>query len=441
MLLRLKIRNFTSFNEEISFDMFPNLKRTTFQNHIYGEHEIPLLKQAAIYGANGSGKSNFVEAVKLLQNIVTNQDTLKKFPIDLNKFRLKADINNEPMVFSIEFSYKKHYFFYNIEIDTDKIRKEELLLSGIGKKENEIVFRRDGKRLISKYANTNKEIKDAASKFLKENPLVSLFVLAENFPFFKDNRLVKIAREWFVSQLKILSLRRIVPELIEILSNNKEMLNYTNQIFQEIGIGVNKIEIEEKKLNDILSEDDEQNKELKKNIIDRLDTVGNFSQFNNEKIVMSFEKNKEGEQIVKRLMFNYIGLNDFKQNLEFETQSDGTARVLNLIPAFYELEKKTMTIFVDEIENSIHPLLMIKLIKYFSETNTKGQLIYTTHETELLNQQELMRPDEVWFTEKLNGQTKMYSLNDFKEHNTINIKNGYLDGRYGAIPFFGNLNE
>ena len=441
MLLRLKIRNFTSFDKEVSFDMFPNLKRTTFQNHIYNGYEIPLLKQAAIYGANGSGKSNFVKAIKLLQNIVTNQDTLKKYPIDSNKFRLKADVNNEPIVFSIEFSHKKHYFFYNIEFDTDKIRKEELFLSGIGKKENEIVFRREGNKLTSKFANTNKEITDAANKFLKENPLVSLFVLAEKFPFFKDNRLIKIAREWFDSQLKILSLRRIVPGLIEILSNNQEMLNYTNQIFQEIGIGVKKIEIEEKKLNDILSEDDEQNKELKKNIIDKLDTIGNFSQFNNEKIVMSFEKNKEGEQIVKRLVFKHIGLNDFEQNLEIETQSDGTARILNLIPAFYELEKTPMTIFVDEIENSIHPLLMIKLIKYFSAANTKGQLIYTTHETELLNQQEVTRPDEVWFAEKHNGQTKLYSLNDFKEHNTINIKNGYLDGRYGAIPFFGNLSE
>ena len=441
MLLRLKIKNFLSFYEEVSFDMFPNLKRTTFQNHIYNEYDVPILKQAAIYGANGSGKSNFVDALRVIQDIVTTKDTLKKSPISLNKFRLKSVENYEPTVFSIEFFHKKNYFIYNIEIDTEKILKEELFLSGIGKRDNELIFRRDGNRLVSKYANTNGEIKSAANKFLKENPLTSLFILTENFPFFKNNRLIIIAKEWFANQLKILSLRRIIPELIEMLSANEDMLDYTNKIFQTIGVGVKNIVVLEKKVNDILSEKNEENKELKKNIIENLEQIGNYSQFNDEKILMSFEKNEEDELIVKSLMFKHIGLSNFEKYMEINSQSDGTTKILNLIPAFYELEKRPMTIIVDEIENSIHPLLMIKLIKSFSDAKTRGQLIYTTHQTELLNQQELMRPDEVWFTEKHNGQTKLYSLNDFKEHNTINIKNGYLDGRYGAIPFFGNLNE
>lgn len=160
-----------------------------------------------------------------------------------------------------------------------------------------------------------------------------------------------------------------------------------------------------------------------------------------DRILMSFEKNKQGEQIVKQLLFKHLGINGFEANMEMASQSDGTARIINLIPAFYRLEKEPVVFFIDEIENSIHPLLMVKLIKYFSESTTQGQLIYTTHEPELLNQQEILRPDEIWFTEKQEGQTKLYSLNDFKEHNTINIKNGYLDGRYGAIPFIGNLNE
>lgn len=441
MLLRLRIKNFTSFYEEVTFDMFPNSKRTSFQNHIYNSYEVPLLKQAAIYGANGSGKSNFIEAIKLIKSTVTDAETLKKFPINLNKFRLKSSVNNEPIFFSIEFMNKNHYFIYNIEIDSDKIKKEELFLSGIGKKENDRIFLREGNRLTSKYSNTNNEIKNAANKFLDENNLVSLFLLSENFPFFKDDRFIKIAKDWFVSQLTILSLRRVVPGLIELLSHNNELLSYTNRILKTIGLGVKNIEIEEKKLNDIISGEDDRNKELRKSIIDRLNKTGSFSQFNNEKIVMSFEKNERGEEVVKRLMFKHVGLNNFECNLEIETQSDGTARILNLIPAFFSLEKEPKVFFIDEIENSIHPLLMGKLLKYFSEAKTKGQLIYTTHETELLNQQELIRSDEIWFTEKNSGQTTMYSLNDFKEHNTLNIKNGYLDGRYGAIPLIGDLYE
>ncbi len=84
---------------------------------------------------------------------------------------------------------------------------------------------------------------------------------------------------------------------------------------------------------------------------------------------------------------------------------------------------------------------MYSLLKFYGSKKSKGQLIFTTHTTQLLNQQELLRPDEIWLTEKENGNSKMYSINDFKIHNTINLENGYLDGRYGAVPQIGDFNS
>ncbi len=438
MLLRFKIKNFLSFQEETVFDMFPNLKRESFLNHVYSDLEVPLLKQAAIYGANGSGKSNFIDAVYLLKNIVTHADALLNYPINSNKFRLASIENTEPIFFSIEFLNEKKYFIYNIEFNADRIHKEELFLSGLGLQKDTLIFRRDGSRILSDYSNKNKEIEKASQSLLRDNKLVSLFVLIENFPFFKDSKKVKIAKNWFESKVEVLSLRRLVPSLIEILSKDGKLLNFANQIFQEIGVGIQAIEIEEKKIRDILSDENEITKGLKDSIIGRLDKTGNFSQFSNDKILVAFEKDETGEHIIKRILFKHIGKNGFEGSLEMESQSEGTARILNLIPAFYRLENEPVVFFIDEIENSIHPLLMIKLIKHFSNSNSKGQLIYTTHETQLLNQQEVLRPDEVWFTEKHEGCTKMYSLNEFKIHHTINIQNGYLAGRYGGIPFLGN---
>ena len=97
---------------------------------------------------------------------------------------------------------------------------------------------------------------------------------------------------------------------------------------------------------------------------------------------------------------------------------------------------------IDEIERSIHPLLIKELVKKFSlDPNTKGQLIFTTHESNLLDQK-ILRQDEIWFAEKNeNGSTDIYSLNDFKEHKTIDIQKGYLNGRYGSIPFLANLKD
>ncbi|MCD8264035.1 MAG: hypothetical protein LUD02_07645, partial [Tannerellaceae bacterium] len=87
-------------------------------------------------------------------------------------------------------------------------------------------------------------------------------------------------------------------------------------------------------------------------------------------------------------------------------------------------------------------ILIKELIRKFSlDKETKGQLIFTTHESNLMDQ-EIFRQDEIWFAEKdINGSTDIYSLSDFKEHSTIDIRKGYLTGRYGSIPFLGNLQD
>jgi hypothetical protein len=140
------------------------------------------------------------------------------------------------------------------------------------------------------------------------------------------------------------------------------------------------------------------------------------------------DRNSVQIRILQKLNWNIINIYsvDYMKNKE------------NVINSIIDAMSKR-NLIIDEIDNGIHPLLIKLLIRYFGETNTVGQLIFTTHETPLLNQQELLRADEVWFTEKKSGETQMYSLNDFKYHKSLSIENGYLDGRFGAIPFLGSL--
>jgi len=116
--------------------------------------------------------------------------------------------------------------------------------------------------------------------------------------------------------------------------------------------------------------------------------------------------------------------------------------LLDFVSHFYDIIFEGKTIIIDEIEKSLHPLIIKELIRKFShEKNTNGQLIFTTHESNLLDQ-DIFRQDEIWFAEKdKDGCTDLYSLSDYKEHNTIDIRKGYLMGRYGAIPFLGNLKD
>jgi uncharacterized protein len=127
---------------------------------------------------------------------------------------------------------------------------------------------------------------------------------------------------------------------------------------------------------------------------------------------------------------------------DMDELSDGTIRLLDFLQMFQELVDAPNVYVVDELERSMHPSLAKELITKFShDLDTKGQLIFTTHESNLLDQS-IFRQDEIWFAEKSpSGSTDFYSLSDFKEHNTIDIRKGYLHGRYGAVPVLTDLHE
>ncbi len=121
MLLRVIVQNFLSFFEPVQFDMFPNMKKETFESHIYRNQQIPVLKQAALFGPNGSGKSNFVKAVNFIQSIATQKNFLEKINISKYFFRL-TESNNQPISMAIEFCKDEQYFIYIIDILPTRIK-------------------------------------------------------------------------------------------------------------------------------------------------------------------------------------------------------------------------------------------------------------------------------------------------------------------------------
>ncbi len=437
MLLRIEVENFLSFYKASSFDMFPNVKRTTFPSHVYSNLDIPLLKQAVIYGANGSGKSNLLRVIKFIKEFAENKDFITDEVIHKYKFRLQEEKNLNPIKLSIEFSNENQYFKYDFEI-SNNLLIENLFLSGIGKQADQLIYSRTNNTL-STGKNTSEEVANAITKLLNKNPYSSLLSLNNEFPIINDTRVLS-AFEWFESKLTVLTLNRYIPSLINLMANDDKLLSFTNHLFNKIDLGVDSLEIESKSMDSLFEGNIDDNATLKELLGSGLESNSGITKMKNDKVLFTIIKENE-EPIIKKFIFNQIGQNGFKGKMDIEDQSDGTIRLLNLIPALFEVIENEKVICVDEIENSIHPTLIAALISFFSNANSKGQLIFTTHETELLNQQKLMRPDEVWFAEKHDGDTQLYSLNDFKEHNTINIKNGYLDGRYGAIPFIGTLDD
>jgi len=123
--------------------------------------------------------------------------------------------------------------------------------------------------------------------------------------------------------------------------------------------------------------------------------------------------------------------------LPFDEESDGTQKLLNLIPAIMHSNSESKVFIIDEVDRSLHPLLTKLVIQFFTQAkpDNGSQLIVTTHDTHLLDQS-LVRRDEIWFTEKDDSQqTNLYPLTDMTARNDLRIEKGYLQGRFGGIPF------
>lgn len=129
-------------------------------------------------------------------------------------------------------------------------------------------------------------------------------------------------------------------------------------------------------------------------------------------------------------------------SMDLDDESDGTRRLIEYIPLIYSILYEDAVYIVDEIERSIHPIMIKAIMSKISEKkDARGQIIFTTHESSLLDQS-IFRPDEIWFAQKdVNQSTQLYPLSDYNIHKTANIENGYLNGRYGGIPFLSNLSD
>ena len=434
MLLRVIIENFLSFEDKVQFDMFPNMRKESLPNHITMAAGLPTLRMAAIYGANGAGKSNMLKGVDFIKLLVTNKDFLDQSKVSRYFYALKDDPASQPITLAIEFVTKAgKAFIYSVGIGEEGIRSETLMESGLGANENKNVFTREGETL-SFAVKPSDEVQQMIKAWLEKNPFASLLTINDDMPVLSDEN-IAIAKNWFHEELLLIGFHSFIPGLIELFRRNKEITEFTSALFKAVDLGINTVKVQTEDFDEWIRSHNEA-----ESLIEKLNKMqsGGISQITKDNRIRRNITIEDGVRKISQMMFEQFGKNGFSKDMDIEAQSDGTVRLFNLAPAFYDAIREGKTVLIDEIEHSIHPYLIRELVKIFSSQDTTGQLIFTTHETCLLDQK-FIRTDEVWMVEKKEGSTHMYSLNDFKIHNTINIANGYMEGRYGAIPFIGEL--
>lgn len=443
MLIRFQIRNLYSFKEDSEFNLLPGrIKR--FDHHKYERGDLEFLKLTAIYGANGSGKSNLIRGISLLRSMVLTSAIPREFRTQ--KFRLAESAANEPVDLAIEFFTNNTIYYYSIAVNEGVVVEEHFSSNGQNQ-EDEIIFKRqfaNGKTVVnffSAFEETaeNKTIKKVIETDLLKpcQPLFTLLNTISNDAFVD----IRAAFKWFKDALIIIYPHTKTAGLVLKYEGNKKFQNFAKKLMRSLNTGISDSKMNVTGVEEYFGKGNQkQVDELKtelKNFPGKKVTV--ISRNNEEEVVIV---NDNGRIVAERLLFEHQGEGNKSFAFAFNEESDGTRRLLAYLPALNSIIERSATVIIDGIESSIHPLIIKEIIDKFSnDETTKGQLIFTTHESNLLDQN-IFRTDEIWFAEKDSlGATKLYPLSDFKEHSTIDIRKGYLNGRYGAVPSLGNLKD
>ncbi|MBI9032199.1 ATP-binding protein [bacterium] len=438
MIIRFIVENLFSFDKAQEFNMLPSGYKKSMKHHVIEFDSIGVLKLSAIYGANGAGKSNLIKAISHLQRLVLGKITSKE--LHKNIFKLKEFNVDKKQLLAVEFYEQDKSFLYALEIEKGIILTEELYLIEQKDKKEILLFERKAKSEKSISLKFNADFENDDKNFMLKavleedfiNPYKPIFdyLINRGDSYFND---IRKAYNWFKESLNIIYPSSTNIGLVLKIEKDKRFAKYIEQTMCALDIGIKSIEIKRNEV-DLDSLSPENREKFNDNDVRGL--------MINPTLLDVFEKEDDGKVYHKSLAISHSGENNYQNSFSLDEESDGTKRLLHILPVIDEIANKRKVFFIDEIERSIHPSLIKKLIrKYSDDKSSKGQLIFTTHESNLLDQT-IFSQDEIWFAEKdKSGSTSFITLNDFKEHRTIDIRKGYLNGRYGGIPFLGNFEE
>ena len=413
MLINFSFGNFRSFRDIKSLRMEAG-RVEDLSDSVIEKDGFRLLPVAAIYGANSSGKSNVIKALGLFREIVKDNDKLRSDKsIFQDSFMLDEEGRKSPTVFEIQFLLDSVVYRYGFEYLTTEIVSEWLYERKIEPNSKEhVLFEREGEdfTISTKYFPEGKNKKELRTK----NRLFLSLVAFLNGEV--SQKLIKYLSHCnTISGLESDSYERLSLKMIE---HQSEGYQEAMELFKKLDLGFTAIEVEEK--------------ELPGGLIEKLAALPNFDlkELQEQRIYQTYTThnvyNKKGK-IVKQTKF--------RAN---HNESNGTNKVISFSGPLFNTLLKGKVLFVDELDAKLHPMLTRAIVRLFmdKETNPKGaQLVFTTHDTHLLDK-EYLRRDQVWFTEKdATEASDLYSLLEFKERNDRNFEKNYIQGRYGAIPF------
>ena len=441
MLIRFVVSNFFSIGKDCEFNMLPAPLKS-HPEHVYynSTKRLKVLKGAAIYGANGAGKSNIIRSIHFLQVAVSSGEILPN--MSRFKYKLDPEIAARPIVFDVEYEWHKKFYGYHLEIQDDIIVEESLYELGF-QNDDKMLFERKyieqtGKISVSigekRFVNSRQKL---LASLLADNILNNTKVLLTNHSMFNDKK-ISNAYSWFAEGLQIIFPNTVYPGIAKPLSDSDKFTSFANSIITNLDTGVSEIGVDIIPFDKFFKEEDTQ---YKRQLMARLNSSKEdvpVQMKSGSVLVASIDENNN--YVIKKPVTYHKDSNNTQVKFEILEESDGTQRLLDIIPAIDMYLNKGTTVIVDEVDESLHPSLLKAIMSKImsSKPADGGQFIVSTHESNLLDY-DIYRQDEIWFVEKNNGSTVLYPLTDFKPRADLQIQKGYLMGRFGAVPFLANL--
>ena len=414
MLIEFSIENFRSIKEEVTLSMLSSKSDKILQNNTFSSSILKkdkLLKSAVIYGPNASGKTNIVLGLNFLKMLVINSHNHQKGnSITFTPFKFDKESVFKPTIFKIIFIKDEIKYIYNVSFTNEKIIEESLYYSKILGKKSVI------KKIFERKETTNFTFGEDIDlqKFISERTLDNMLYLSkstqEKYP------LTSKVFDWFNETLQVITTTEhpgLTNFTINLANQDQKLKGVILKSLLEADFGIKDLLVSKKilKLEDLPSDFPN---ELKNLVVNQ-------------------------EHLEVKLIHNIANNDNLDTTLSFNEESEGTQRFFSLIGPWIDVLNKGLVLVIDELDTKLHHLLNVFLVNLFhdvSQNKNNAQLIFTTHNVQLLDQ-DLFRRDQIWFTEKNpnKGCTDLYSIIEFSPRKDKNLRNGYLLGRYGAIPF------
>lgn len=418
MLIEMFVENFRSIKERQSFSLTKEaggeLEGNAFQ--LDTPNNVALLRSAAIYGANAAGKSNFIRAIGTMKTIVRDsaKESQRGDKLPVTPFRLSRESLEAPTEFEILFVAEGVKYQYGFSLTNNQIMDEWLFAFPKGRPQRWFIRAYDKEK--EEYVWDFSSFFHGKKQLWKESTKANSLFLSTAVML--NSEQLKPIYDWFNETLKVTGIGGWGPgftaELCKSEEDKKEVLTF----LKSADFDISDISLEPKKIESFFPDDIPA--DLKQRLLSGLDGKEIVD-------IKTIHKDAEGNDVL----------------FDLEDESDGTKKLFSFAGPWLDSLKHGRVLVIDELHDSLHPNMVKFLVKLFNneKTNPKNaQLIFTTHETSILDQL-VFRRDQIWFCNKEKDQsTTLYPLTDFSPRKGVeNLEKAYLAGRYGALPLVSNL--